>query len=116
MKQYLEYWCSPGYPGNPSTDPEGTHIGCLELEIFSVLIKYFIQETHIIWKYEQPFYGKWLKLLICGYIRPEQNYDSLRKYRYPNYLDLLFTIINLCWKYFKIIAYHGILLFLLQKA
>jgi len=35
-------------------------------------------ETHIIWKYEQPFYGKWLKLLICGYIRPEQNYDSLQ--------------------------------------
>ena len=38
------------------------------------------QETHIMWKYDEEFYGKWLKLLICGYIRPEKNYDSLRKY------------------------------------
>jgi len=35
-------------------------------------------ETHIMWKYEEPFYGKWLKVLICGYIRPEKNYDSLQ--------------------------------------
>ena len=21
MKQYLKYWCSPGYPGDPSNDP-----------------------------------------------------------------------------------------------
>ena len=21
MKQYLKYWCIPGYPGNPSNDP-----------------------------------------------------------------------------------------------
>ena len=21
MKQYLEYWCSPGFPGDPSNDP-----------------------------------------------------------------------------------------------
>ena len=33
------------------------------------------------WKYDEEFYGKWLKLLICGYIRPEKNYDSLRKYK-----------------------------------
>lgn len=30
------------------------------------------------WKYDEEFYGKWLKLLICGYIRPEKNYDSLQ--------------------------------------
>ena len=33
------------------------------------------------WKYDEPFYGKWLKVLICGYIRPEKNYDSLRKFK-----------------------------------
>ena len=36
-------------------------------------------ETHIMHKYENQFYGKWLKVLICGYMRPEKNYDSLRK-------------------------------------
>jgi len=34
-------------------------------------------ETHIIHKYDENFYGDWLKLLICGYIRPEQNFNSL---------------------------------------
>lgn len=38
-------------------------------------------ETHIMWEYDQQFYDKWLKLLICGYIRPEKNYDSLRKFQ-----------------------------------
>jgi len=37
-------------------------------------------ETHVIHKYENQFYGKWLRVLICGYIRPEKNYKSLRKY------------------------------------
>jgi len=34
-------------------------------------------ETHILHEYKQQFYGDWLKLLICGYIRPEANFDSL---------------------------------------
>ena len=34
-------------------------------------------ETHILHNYEDKFYGDWLKLLICGYIRPEYNFDSL---------------------------------------
>jgi len=34
-------------------------------------------ETHILHNYEDKFYGDWLKLLICGYIRPECNFDSL---------------------------------------
>jgi len=34
-------------------------------------------ETHIIHEYSENFYGDWLKLLICGYIRPEQNFNSL---------------------------------------
>jgi FAD synthase len=32
------------------------------------------------WNYESQFYGKWLRVLICGYIRAEKNYESLRKY------------------------------------
>ena len=36
-------------------------------------------ETHVMHTYDNQFYGKWLKVLICGYIRPEKNYDSLRK-------------------------------------
>ena len=36
-------------------------------------------ETHVMHGYDNQFYGKWLKVLICGYIRPEKNYDSLRK-------------------------------------
>ena len=37
-------------------------------------------ETHIIHDYgENLFYGDWLKVLICGYLRPEKNYDSLGK-------------------------------------
>ena len=39
----------------------------------------FLKETHVMWKYKDQFYGKWLKVLICGYIRPEKNYDSLRE-------------------------------------
>jgi len=34
-------------------------------------------ETHIIHEYSENFYGDWLKLLICGYIRPELNFNSL---------------------------------------
>ena len=35
------------------------------------------QETHLVHEYPENFYGDWLKLLICGYIRPEQNFASL---------------------------------------
>lgn len=34
-------------------------------------------ETHILHEYDDKFYGDWLKLLICGYIRPEANFNSL---------------------------------------
>lgn len=35
-------------------------------------------ETHIIHDYgEDSFYGEWLKVLICGYLRPEKNFESL---------------------------------------
>ncbi len=35
------------------------------------------QETHIIHKFDEDFYGSWLRVVVCGYIRPERNYKSL---------------------------------------
>lgn len=35
------------------------------------------QETHIIHKFDGDLYGQKLKLCICGYLRPEKNFDSL---------------------------------------
>lgn len=43
------------------------------------------QETHIIHNFAGDFYGKQLKLCVCGYLRPELNFDSL---------DALKTAIN----------------------
>ena len=34
-------------------------------------------ETHIINSYDSDLYGRFLKLIICAYIRPELNFDSL---------------------------------------
>lgn len=34
-------------------------------------------ETHILHKFDDDFYGSWLRVIICGYIRPEENYSSL---------------------------------------
>ena len=42
-------------------------------------------ETHIIKKFESDLYGRWMKLNLCGYIRPELNFESL---------DDLITAIN----------------------
>ncbi|KAJ6636449.1 putative riboflavin kinase [Pseudolycoriella hygida] len=34
-------------------------------------------ETHIMYPYNRDLYGQVLKVCICGYIRPEKNFDSL---------------------------------------
>ncbi|XP_007441922.1 riboflavin kinase [Python bivittatus] len=34
-------------------------------------------ETHIIHTFKEDFYGEILSIIIVGYIRPEQNFDSL---------------------------------------
>ena len=34
-------------------------------------------ETHIIKTYDSDFYGQWMKLKICGFIRPELNFQGL---------------------------------------
>ena len=36
-------------------------------------------ETHIIKKYDSDFYGRWMKLRICGFIRPELNFNGLEE-------------------------------------
>lgn len=44
------------------------------------MIKQFFhseQETHILHSFDGDLYGKILKLCICGYLRPEANFDSL---------------------------------------
>jgi len=45
-------------------------------------------ETHVMHTYPAQFYGKWLKVLICGYIRPEKNYDSLQSLIDDIHLDI----------------------------
>lgn len=37
----------------------------------------FQQETYIIHEFDDDFYGQQLKLCICGYLRPEKNFDSM---------------------------------------
>ncbi|KAI9335477.1 riboflavin kinase [Obelidium mucronatum] len=34
-------------------------------------------EVHILHKFEEDFYGKELRVIVAGYIRPEKNYTSL---------------------------------------
>ena len=34
-------------------------------------------EPHLIHNFEKDFYGETLKVVFCGYLRPEMNYDSL---------------------------------------
>ena len=36
-------------------------------------------ETHIIHEFEGDLYGKMLSVIIVGFLRPEENYDSLEK-------------------------------------
>lgn len=37
-----------------------------------------MKETHILHAYNGDLYGQQLKVCICGYLRPEQNFDSLQ--------------------------------------
>ncbi|KAF2368985.1 Riboflavin kinase domain bacterial/eukaryotic [Trinorchestia longiramus] len=34
-------------------------------------------ETHILHEFSEDFYGSWLRVVVLGYIRPEQNFESL---------------------------------------
>ena len=36
-------------------------------------------ETHIIKTFDSDFYGRWMKLRICGFIRPELNFNGLEE-------------------------------------
>ena len=35
------------------------------------------QEVHVFNKFEEDFYGEEIRVIVLGYVRPEQNYDSL---------------------------------------
>lgn len=37
-------------------------------------------ETHILHEFDSDFYGSWLRVIVCGYRRPEKNYKSLGEY------------------------------------
>ena len=45
--------------------------------ITSVNVVLFYQETHIMQEFSGDLYGRLLKLSIVGFIRPEQNFNSL---------------------------------------
>ncbi|CAG9770453.1 unnamed protein product [Ceutorhynchus assimilis] len=36
-------------------------------------------ETHMLHKYDEDFYGKELRVVILGYLRPEKNFSSLNE-------------------------------------
>ena len=38
------------------------------------------QETHIMHKFKEDFYGSELSVVVLGYIRPEKSFSSLGKY------------------------------------
>ena len=40
MKQYLKYWCSPGYPSDPSNDPPATY-----MYIYYYKVCMYVQKT-----------------------------------------------------------------------
>eukprot|EP00127_Corallochytrium_limacisporum_P002332 Clim_evm120s109 gene=Clim_evmTU120s109 len=48
-------------------------------------------EAHLISNFDEDFYGEQLNLIICGYIRPEKNYDSLEALKDDINADIEFT-------------------------
>lgn len=45
---------------------------------FTVKYIYIIlQEVHLLHKFQDDFYGKELKVIIVGYIRPEKDFSSI---------------------------------------
>lgn len=47
------------------------------INLFAYIFVYLQQETYIVHEFGGDFYGKQLKLCICGYLRPEKNFDSM---------------------------------------
>ena len=45
-------------------------------------------EPHLLHKFEEDFYGSELRLLVTGYLRPEQNYPSLEALIKAIHLDI----------------------------
>ena len=55
-------------------------------------------ETHILHEFDSDFYGSWLRVIVCGYRRPEKNYKSLGEYKYDMSMS----------GFFDYLAYHRI--------
>jgi hypothetical protein len=43
------------------------------------------QEVHILHEYPSDFYGKELRVVMLGFVRPEYNYAGLGKYVRPRF-------------------------------
>jgi FAD synthase len=52
---------------------------CTVHTVASLMRFYNFQETHIIHKFDADFYNSWLRVIICGFLRPMENYKSLGK-------------------------------------
>lgn len=50
------------------------------LNLLTLVISLFSQETHILNKFSQDFYGKNLRVCMVGYLRPEKDFTSLGNY------------------------------------
>ena len=53
-----------------------------------LLLSYFWQETHLIHKFKEDFYGQTLSVAMVGYIRPERGFNSLGKTRDPLHIHV----------------------------
>ena len=45
-------------------------------------------EPHLLHDFGRDFYGEELRLLVCGYLRPEKNYSSLAQLIEAIHLDI----------------------------
>ena len=65
-------------------------------------------EAHLLHHFEGDFYGQELKLIVLGYIRPEENFNSLGMFYLFKLLILLFYlfIISIHKNYFFLLKYE----------
>jgi len=69
MKQYLKYWCSPSYPGDPSNDPPAKErVGCeasteTQIVVPCVILRRFYPTTSHLLLFPEPDEEKAFDLL-----------------------------------------------------
>jgi hypothetical protein len=57
---------------------------------------WFVQEPHLLHAFDKDFYGSDLRLLVCGYLRPEKNYDSLGENCSHQAVVLSAVVVSVC--------------------